>query len=182
MSLPPKTPVPMPPPPRSRRDTLDDAERELDAVHEVTDPISAYRDASTAVEVDAETNPLDGQTDPLGSRELPTGPAEQRTAPWMQASPWAAVEPEKRTQRDPWLVPVVLAVLLLLAFIGYFVYQETHKPRFETSPLSALPPETSASALCRHDKRWTVTTFLGSPTRLGHHGATWLFPTNPNRG
>jgi hypothetical protein len=111
------------PPPRPR-DTLDDAERELDAVHEITDPIDPLREAPT----DLEPRELGTHTDPLGSRELPTGPAEQRTAPWMHAAPWASPEaPPPETKKDPFLLPVVVFVLVLLACIGLFLYQETHK-------------------------------------------------------
>jgi hypothetical protein len=109
--------------PRAPRDTLDDIDRELDAVHEVTDPIDPLREAPT----DIDARELGTHTDPLGSRELPTGPAEQRTAPWMHAAPWAGPEPTNETKKDPFLLPVVVFVFVLLACIGMFLYQETHK-------------------------------------------------------
>jgi hypothetical protein len=113
-----------PDPPPAPRDTLDDIDRQLDAVHEVTDPIDPLREDPTDLQ---HTDP-GTRTDPLGSRELPTGPAEQRTAPWMHATPWANPEPSSREEKkDPWLLPVALFVIVLVLCIVVFVYQESHK-------------------------------------------------------
>ncbi len=62
------------------------------------------------------------------SRELRAGPAEPRTAPWMHAKPGdGSIEAPPETKSDPWLVPVVVFVRVLLACIGVFLYEETHK-------------------------------------------------------
>jgi hypothetical protein len=109
--------------PESPRDTLDDIDRQLDAVHELTDPIDVLREDPT----DLQDGEFGAPTDELGSRELPTGPAEQRTAPWMHAAPWAGPERPTETKSDPWLGPVLVFVAVLIACIGFFIYQETHK-------------------------------------------------------
>jgi hypothetical protein len=116
MKVPTKTPT-------SPRDTLDDIDRHFDAVHERTDPVDPLREDPT----DVQAGEVGTRTDPLGSRELPTGPAEQRTAPWMHATPWAGPDRSSQEKKDPLLVPVVVFVLVLLACIGFFVYQETHR-------------------------------------------------------
>jgi hypothetical protein len=113
---------------RAPRDTLDDIDRHLDAVHERTevDPFS-----------EAPTNLLPGthehDTEVLGSRELPTGPAlgsrELPTGPAAGRAPWMQTPdaPLEGAKKDPWLLPVFVFVLVLLTCIGVFLYQETHK-------------------------------------------------------
>ena len=59
----------------------------------------------------------------LGSRDVPTGPAANR-APWMRGIPDAPIDGGKR---DPWFLPVLVFVVVLLACIGVFLYRETHK-------------------------------------------------------
>ncbi len=104
------------------RDTLDDIDRQLDAVHERTDPIDPLREAPT----DLQAGRTDAPTDPVGSRELPTGPADLRTAPWMQATPW---EPERpmEEKRDPWLLPALVFIAVMIGCVVFFVYRETHR-------------------------------------------------------
>jgi hypothetical protein len=110
-----------PPRPGSPRDTLDDVDRQLDAVHELTDPVDALHEEPTDLMADGT------RTEPLGPREVPTGPAEPRTAPWMHATPWAGPERRPDEKRDPWLLPVLVFVLVLIGCIVMFLYQETHK-------------------------------------------------------
>jgi hypothetical protein len=107
--------------PGSPRDTLDDIDRQLDAVHELTDPVDPLHEEQTDLMRDGT------RTEPIDARELPTGPAEQRTAPWMHATPW--VNPERRTETksDPWFLPVLIFVLVLVGSIGMFLYRETHR-------------------------------------------------------
>jgi hypothetical protein len=112
-----------PPQPRSPRDTLDDVDRQEDAVHEVTDPLDPLREEPTDIQRDDDRV----HTDPMGSRELPTGPQQERTAPWMQATPWVSPDRPEEKPTDHTLLAVVVFVLVLLACIGVFVFKETHK-------------------------------------------------------
>jgi hypothetical protein len=118
---------------RGPRDTLDDIDRYLDAVHERTevDPLSEAPTGLLPGTREHDTEVLGSRELPtgpaLGSREQPTGPAQNR-APWMQATPWVNPDaPAEGDKKDPWFLPVFVFVLVLLACIGLFLYQETHK-------------------------------------------------------
>ncbi len=120
-----KAPRPTPPLPGRAppQDTLDDLDLQEDAVHEVTEPFDALREAPTDLDVGAR------EAETLGpdSRELPTGPAEQRTAPWMRGNVFGATGATTDPERDPWFWPVFVFIVVLVTCIGVFVYQETHK-------------------------------------------------------
>ena len=107
---------------RSPRDTLDDADRHVDAVHERTDPFDPLQEAPTDHRVPDEEAP----TDVIGEREVPTGPAEHRTAPWMNAAPWKNPEEPEEPNSDSVLLPFVVFVAVLLACIIVFLYRQTH--------------------------------------------------------
>jgi len=107
---------------RSPRDTLDDADRHEDAVHELTDPLDPLGEAPT----DHRVPDAEAPTDVLGEREIPTGPAENRTAPWMHAAPWKNPDVPEEPKADSVLLPFVVFVAVLLACIAVFVYRQTH--------------------------------------------------------
>jgi hypothetical protein len=109
------------PPARSPRDTLDDIDLQLDAVHELTD-VDLTHEAPTHLRPDTRD-----RTEPLGSREMPTGMAENRTAPWMNATPWVNPDAQPDRKKDPWFLPVFVFVVVLLTCIGVFLYQQLHK-------------------------------------------------------
>lgn len=113
---------PDPPAPRKPRDTLDDIDRQLDAVHELTE-VDPFSEAPTR----ARPEGRDLVTHPLGDRELPTGAAEHRTAPWMNATPWVNPDAPVEAKSDPWFWPVFIFVVVLLGCIGIFMFQEMHK-------------------------------------------------------
>jgi|HubBroStandDraft_2_1064218.scaffolds.fasta_scaffold186204_2 hypothetical protein len=111
------------PAPRGPRDTLDDIDRELDAVHGLTEPFDVLREAPTDLQPS-----LGEDAKPIDPRELPTGAALHRsTAPWMNATPYVNPDAETGPKRDPWFLPVFIFVVVLLTCIGVFLYQETHK-------------------------------------------------------